>query len=68
MIAWLGTICGIIGSLMLATGTIIPAYIVMLIGALCCILDSIWKRNHAMLVQFGFFAIINVIGLVHYAK
>jgi hypothetical protein len=63
MIAWIGTIGGIIGAFLVASGLMVIGYCSFLIGAICCFYCAFKDGNRSLMVQFGFFLCANVLGL-----
>ena len=64
MIAWIGTIGGILGAFLVAFGFAFVGYVAFIIGASCCLYNAIKAKDTAMAVQFGFFFCANIIGLI----
>ena len=70
MIGWIGTVSGIIGSILVAlnSGLQDVGYIFFLIGSLSWLFVSIKDRVNAAIMQWGFFTVINFVGLLSYLK
>ncbi len=70
MAAWLGTIFGIIGAMLVACniGLNDLGYIFYTMGAICCLTSAIKKHDNSNIVLWGVFLSINLVGLVSYAK
>ena len=68
MFAWIGTICGIIGSVLVAAnnGFQFVGYTSFLIGAIACLYVAWQKRDSANIALWGFFTIVNVMGIYNY--
>jgi nicotinamide riboside transporter PnuC len=68
MIAWIGTICGIIGALLVAAnnGYQDIGYIFFLIGAFFSLTAAIKEKHKANITLWLVFASINVYGLIRY--
>lgn len=68
MLAWIGTICGILGSILVAAnnGLQFYGYISFLIGAISCLMVSFKRKDRAGLTLWGFFTIVNFWGCTTY--
>ncbi len=68
MKAWIGTICGIIGALLVAANSGFQdiGYIFFLIGAFFSLMGAIEKKDKANITLWLVFASINVFGLIKY--
>ena len=68
MTKWIGTIAGIIGSLLVAmnNGLQFIGYSAFLIGAVAWLIASIQTKDKAGIAQWGFFTAVNIMGLVNY--
>ena len=68
MLKWIGTIAGIIGSLLVAmnNGLQFIGYTCFLIGAVSWLIASIQNKDKAGIAQWGFFTCVNIYGLVNY--
>ena len=68
MLAWIGTICGIVGSVVVAAnnGFQFVGYISFLIGALACLITAIKRKENSGIVLWGFFTAVNVMGIYNY--
>lgn len=68
MLKWIGTIAGIIGSLLVAlnSGYQFIGYISFLIGAISWLIVSIQNKDKAGIVQWMFFSAVNLLGLINY--
>ena len=69
IMAWIGTTCGIIGSVLVAanTGLQFVGYVSFLIGAFACLYTSIVRKDKAGVTLWGFFSAVNIWGLISYA-
>lgn len=69
MLAWIGTICGILGSVLVAanSGLQFVGYCFFLIGAVSCVTVSIKRKDKAGFTLWAFFTVINLWGIVNYA-
>jgi hypothetical protein len=69
IIGWIGTVCGILGSILLATKFYpVVGYVSFLIGSLACLYIAIINKDKANIVLWGFFLIINMLGVYNYAN
>lgn len=70
MLAWAGTVFGIIGALIVACniGLNDVGYIFFTLGAIASLTVSIKKRDNANVVLWATFLAINIIGLLSYLK
>lgn len=70
MFEWAGTVFGMLGSILVAlnNGYQDVGYIFFLIGAVCWLCASIGRKDNAGIIQWLFFTIINIVGLVSYLK
>lgn len=68
MKAWIGTVCGIIGALLVAAnnGYQDIGYIFFLIGSCFSLLAAIAEKHKANITLWLVFASINVFGLIKY--
>jgi nicotinamide riboside transporter PnuC len=68
MLAWLGTICGIIGSVLVAAnnGFQFVGYISFLVGAISCLITSIQRKDNSGITLWGFFTAVNIMGIYNY--
>jgi nicotinamide riboside transporter PnuC len=68
MIAWIGTICGIIGALLVAAnnGHQDIGYMFFLVGAGFSLASSIKEKHKANIALWSVFFSINVYGLMRY--
>ncbi len=68
MFAWIGTICGILGSVLVAAnnGMQFVGYVAFLIGALSCLYVAVSKKDKANIILWGFFTAVNIWGLINY--
>jgi hypothetical protein len=68
MTKWIGTIAGIIGSLLVAmnNGFQFVGYIAFLIGAVSWLYASIKTKDKAGIAQWGFFTAVNIMGIINY--
>ena len=68
MLAWIGTICGIIGSILVAAnnGLQFAGYISFLIGAVSCLIVAFNRLDRAAIVLWTFFTFVNMCGIVNY--
>ena len=69
MLKWIGTIAGIIGSLLVAmnNGLQFIGYICFLIGAVSWLIASIKTNDKAGIIQWLFFTGVNIMGILNYA-
>lgn len=69
MFKWIGTIAGIIGSLLVAmnNGMQFIGYIAFLIGAFSWLIASIQTKDKAGIMQWMFFSGVNIMGIMNYA-
>jgi nicotinamide riboside transporter PnuC len=67
---WIGTVSGIIGSILVAMNNGLQdfGYIFFLIGSLSWLFVSIKDKANAAIMQWGFFTVINFVGLLSYLK
>lgn len=70
MFGWAGTVFGMFGSILVAlnNGYQDVGYIFFLIGAVCWLYVSIGRKDNAGIIQWLFFTIVNIVGLVSYLK
>ena len=68
IMAWIGTTCGIIGSILVAAnnGFQFAGYIAFLIGAIACLITSFERRDNSSIVLWGFFTVVNLMGIFNY--
>lgn len=68
MLSWIGTICGIIGSVLVAAnnGFQFVGYVSFLIGAMACLATSIKAKDKAQITLWGFFTCVNIMGIYNY--
>lgn len=68
MTAWIGTICGIIGALLVAANNGMQniGYIFFLIGSVFSLIGSIKAKDKANITLWLVFASINIFGLFKY--
>lgn len=68
MLKWIGTIAGIIGSLLVAmnNGLQFIGYIAFLIGAISWLIASVQTKDKAGIIQWLFFTAVNIMGIVNY--
>jgi nicotinamide riboside transporter PnuC len=68
MLKWIGTIAGIIGSLLVAmnNGLQFIGYIAFLIGALSWLIASVQSKDKAGIAQWAFFTAVNIMGIINY--
>ena len=68
MLAWIGTLCGIIGSILVAAnnGLQFIGYVSFLIGAVSCLFVAYQKMDKANMTLWGFFTAVNVWGIINY--
>ena len=68
MLAWIGTVCGILGSVLVAlnSGFQFVGYTSFLIGSIACLITA-WKvKDKANMVLWGFFFVVNIMGIINY--
>jgi len=70
MVAWLGTVFGILGSILVALNNGLQdfGYICFLVGSISWLVVSVKKCDNAGIMQWGVFTIINLVGLLSYLK
>jgi hypothetical protein len=68
VIGWIGTFCGILGSISLAT-KFYPAigYASFLLGSMACLYIALINKDKANITLWGFFFCINILGVYNYA-
>ena len=68
MLAWIGTVCGILGSVLVAAnnGYQFVGYVSFLIGAIACLYTSIIRKDNSGITLWGFFTAVNIWGLINY--
>ena len=68
MLAWIGTVCGIMGSLLVAAnnGLQFVGYCFFLIGAVSCLYVAWQKSDKANMTLWGFFTAVNFWGIINY--
>ena len=69
MIAWIGTICGIIGALLVAAnnGFQNVGYIFFLVGSIFSLMTSIKEKNTSNITLWTVFLSVYLYGLTNYA-
>ena len=69
MIAWIGTICGIIGALLVAAnnGFQNVGYIFFLVGSIFSLMTSIKEKNTSNITLWTVFLSVNLYGVTNYA-
>ena len=69
MLAWIGTICGILGSVLVAmnNGFQFVGYTSFLIGSIACLIVAVKAKDKANITLWGFFLSVNIMGIVNYA-
>lgn len=70
MLGWAGTVFGILGSILVAMNNGLQdiGYICFLIGSVSWLVVSIKDRANSAIIQWGFFTVINFVGLLSYVK
>jgi hypothetical protein len=70
MFKWIGTIAGIVGSVLVAanSGLQVYGYIAFLTGSVAWLYASVDVRDKAGIVQWGFFSCVNLWGIVNYVS
>lgn len=63
MISWIGTVCSVVGSFVVAFQILVLGYTLFLIGSLSWLYVGIVKRDKPLIVLNGVFFLANVIGL-----
>jgi len=63
MIAWLGTLCGILGAYIVALGFALPGYSLFAVSSLIWLTIAYAKKDLPLGVLNGFFFVANIIGL-----
>lgn len=66
-LAWLGTVFSVIGSFLVATGTMDYGYICFLLGSTAWLSVAIIAKDLALTVLNGTFFVANIIGLIRYS-
>ena len=68
MKAWIGTICGIIGALLVAANNGLQdiGYGFFLLGACFSLMAAIQEKHYANIALWSVFASINIFGLIKY--
>ena len=67
---WTGTVFGILGAILVAAniGMNDVGYIFFTIGSVFSLINAVYKKDNSGIILWGVFFLINVIGLVSYAK
>ena len=70
MTGWTGTVFGILGAILVAAniGMNDVGYIFFTIGSVFSLINAVYKKDNSGIILWGVFFLINVIGLVNYAK
>ncbi len=70
MTGWAGTVFGILGATLVAAnmGMNDIGYIFFTIGSVFSLINAVYKKDNSGIILWGVFFLINVIGLVNYAK
>ena len=70
MTGWAGTVFGILGAILVAAniGMNDVGYIFFTIGSVFSLINAVYKKDNSSIILWGVFFLINVIGLVSYAK
>jgi hypothetical protein len=70
MTGWAGTVFGILGAILVASNTGLNdiGYIFFTVGSTFSLYNAVKMRDNANITLWGVFFLINVIGLVSYAK
>lgn len=70
MIGWAGTVFGILGAMLVASNSGVSdiGYICFTVGSIFSLTNSIKMRDNANITLWLVFLIINLFGLVSYAK
>ena len=65
---WIGTICGIIGAVIVASnnGDQLIGYLFFLTGAIAWLYNSVKQKDNAAIVQWSFFCVVNAYGIFNY--
>ena len=68
MTSWIGTICGIIGALLVAANNGLQdvGYMFFLVGALFSLFAAIKEKHYSNIALWAVFASINIFGLIKY--
>lgn len=68
MLKWIGTIAGIIGSLLVASNSGFQAggYIAFLLGSISWLVVSVKTSDYAGVLQWAFFSCVNAWGIINY--
>lgn len=64
MIAWIGTICSIMGSFAVAFQIFIWGYALFMIGSISWLWVAIMRRDKSLGILNSFFLTANIIGLI----
>lgn len=69
-LGWAGTIFGMIGSMLVALNNGMQdfGYICFLLGSVSWFYVSIKEKMNSAIIQWGFFTVINFVGLLSYLK
>lgn len=70
MAAWMGTVFGVLGALLVACniGMNDFGYICFFIGSIFSLYNAVKMRDNSQMVLWGVFMIINLVGIVSYLK
>lgn len=70
MFKWIGTMAGILGSVLVAAnnGFQVFGYIAFLTGSIAWLYSSVDSKDKAGIVQWAFFSIVNFWGIINYVN
>ena len=70
MTGWAGTVFGVLGAILVASNTGLNdiGYIFFTVGSTFSLYNAVKMRDNANITLWGVFFLINIIGLVSYAK
>ncbi len=70
MSAWIGTVFGILGAMLVASNIGLNdfGYICFTIGSIFSLTNAVKMKDNANIMLWGVFLIINVIGIISYLK
>lgn len=70
MAAWMGTVFGVLGALLVACniGMNDLGYICFFIGSIFSLYNAVKMRDNSGMVLWGVFMVINLVGIVSYLK
>lgn len=70
MVAWIGTVFGVLGAILVAanTGLNDVGYIFFTIGSVFSLINAVYKKDNSSIILWGVFFLINIFGIVSYLK